>query len=129
LLRVFPEIRKECLALPFAVHTHSTDGPVWFYPHLAEWMIRKFLNLNESNQKVRAARHERWVHYHERFSINCICYDYRHWLEIGGVQEKDEVGWGEWITENRKLVILAADAGCTTTPFQPAGVAGSLLTA
>ena len=28
----------------------------------------------------------------------------------GGVQEQDEVGWGKWITENHKLVVLAARA-------------------
>jgi len=44
------------------------------------------------------------------FSINCICYDYRHWKEIGGVPEEDENGWGKWIPANGKFVVLAADA-------------------
>lgn len=44
------------------------------------------------------------------FSINCICYDYRHWQEIGGVPEEDENGWGAWIPENGKIIVLAADA-------------------
>ena len=110
LLRIFPDIREEYLRLPSAEHTDSAGGSVWFYPHLAEWMIRKFLNLEEVNRKVRTETCERWVPYHKRFSINCICYDYRHWLEIGGVQEQDEVGWGQWITENNKLVVLATHA-------------------
>lgn len=44
------------------------------------------------------------------FSINCIAYDYRHWKEIGGVPEEDENGWGKWIPENGKFIILVQDA-------------------
>lgn len=44
------------------------------------------------------------------FSINCICYDYRHWQEIGGVPEEDENGWGKWIPENGKFIVLVTDA-------------------
>lgn len=110
LLNLFPKLCEEYLMLPHAAHTFSSSGPIWFYPHLAEWIIRKFLNLAEANQKVRALSAEKWVPFHERFSINCICYDYRHWQEIGGVQEQDEVGWGKWITENKKLVVLATQA-------------------
>lgn len=110
LLNLFPGLREEYLKLPHAAHTSSSGGPVWFYPHLAEWIIRAFLNLDAANRGVRVRAVERWVPFHERFSINCICYDYRHWLEIGGVQEQDEVGWGKWITENHKLVVLAAQS-------------------
>lgn len=110
LLNVFPNIREEYLQLAHAGHTPAADGPVWFYPHLAEWMIRKFLNLQEANRMVRERAGEKWLPFHARFSINCICYDYRHWQEIGGVQEQDEVGWGKWITEGHKLVVLATHA-------------------
>lgn len=110
LLNVFPNLREEYLKLPHAAHTSAADGPVWFYPHLAEWMIRQFLDLREANCRVRETAAERWVPFHDRFSINCICYDYRHWQEIGGVQEQDEVGWGKWIAENKKLVVLATHA-------------------
>jgi hypothetical protein len=110
LLNTFPEIREEFLQLPHAAHVPAADGPIWFYPHLAEWMIRKFLNLEAANRMVRGQETERWIPFHERFSINCICYDYRHWQEIGGVQEQDEVGWGKWIAANKKLVVLAAHA-------------------
>lgn len=44
------------------------------------------------------------------FSINCICYDFRHWQEIGGVPEEDENGWGKWIPEHKKFIVLVADA-------------------
>ena len=110
LLNVFPEMREAYLRLPHARHAPAADGPVWFYPHLAEWMIRRFLGLEDANRRVREKAGDKWIPFHDRFSINCICYDYRHWLEIGGVQEQDEVGWGRWIAENRKLVVLAARA-------------------
>lgn len=112
LLTLFPELQEEFLALPHATLSSSASGAVWYFPHLAEWMMRKFLNLEDANQKVRAAAGERWVSFHERFSINCICYDHRHWLEIGGVQERDEVDWGEWITANRKRVVLDSHCVC-----------------
>ena len=110
LLNLFPDLREEFLKLPHSVHTSAADGPVWFFPHLAEWVIRRFLNLEDANRRVRAAAAVRWIPFHARFSINCICYDYRHWQEIGGVQEQDEVGWGKWIAENGKLVVLATHA-------------------
>lgn len=112
LLSVFPELRDAFLRLPHAGITPAAAAPVWFYPHLAEWMIRHFLNLEAANQRMREAASERWVPFHERFSINCICYDYRHWKQLGGVQEQDEVGWGKWITEGRKLVVLDSHAVC-----------------
>lgn len=111
LLNLFPDIREAFLKLPHSSpHAPAAAGPVWYYPHLAEWMIRQFLNLEDANRRVRTAAAEKWIPFHARFSINCICYDYRHWQEIGGVQEQDEVGWGNWIAENRKLVVLAAHA-------------------
>lgn len=110
LLNTFPDMREAYLKLPRAAHTPAADGPVWFYPHLAEWMIRRFLDLDDANRRVREKAVGKWIPFHARFSINCICYDYRHWQEIGGVQEQDEVGWGKWIAENQKLVVLAAHA-------------------
>ena len=114
LLSVFPELKERFLALPHAAFTPDCAGPVWFYPHLADWMIRHFLNLSEANDRLRAAvpAADRFVPFHDRFSINCICYDYRHWLELGGVREHDEVDWGTFIRENRKLVVLDSHAVC-----------------
>ena len=96
--------------MPYAAHTPSLDGPISFHPHLAKLMTREFMVLDEANRRVRARTTERWIPFQERFSINCICYDYRHWLEIGGVPEQDEVGWGIWIAENKKLIVLATHA-------------------
>ncbi len=110
LLNAFPDAREEFLKLPCAAHTPAADGPVWLYPHLAEWIIRRFLDLKEANRQVRERADTPWLPFHARFSINCICYDYRHWQEIGGVQEQDEVGWGKWISEKNKLVVLATHA-------------------
>lgn len=113
LLELFPELQPEFSSLPNAKGiSPRADGEVWYYPNLAEWIIRKFLNLETANRQVRERTTERWIPFHERFSINCIAYDYRHWQEIGGVQEQDEVGWGKWITENRKLVVLDSHAVC-----------------
>ena len=110
LLNLFPELREEYLRLPGAGHLSAAEGPVWYYPHLAEWIMRHFLDLNDANRRVRERAAEPWVFFHDRFSINCICYDYRHWQEIGGVQERDEVDWGKWIAANHKLVVLATRA-------------------
>lgn len=112
LLGTFPELREEFLRLPHARWEAAASGCVWFYPHLADWMIRHFLSLPDANGRMRRAAAERWVPFHDRFSINCICYDYRHWTELGGVREHDEVDWGAWIRENRKLVVFDAHAVC-----------------
>ena len=112
LLGTFPELREEFLRLPHARWEMSAAGCVWFYPHLATWMIRHFLSLADANERMRRAAAERWVPFHDRFSINCICYGYRHWTELGGICEHDEVDWGAWIRENRKLVVFDAHAVC-----------------
>lgn len=112
LLGKFPEAKEEFLKLPHAVWEAKADGCVWLYPHLATWLIRRFLDLGEANRTARAAGGERWARWGDRFSINCICYDWRHWQELGGVREHDEVDWGAWIRENKKLVLFDTHAVC-----------------
>jgi hypothetical protein len=91
-------------------------GPVWLYPQCAEFIIRRFLDLNSGNQELRKAEagpdkfDNTGLTFSYPFSINCICYDYRHWQEIGGVPEQDENGWGEWIPANCKYVVLVTSA-------------------
>jgi len=65
-----------------------------------------FLSLEDSNRMVRkslnvkhAMKNEDYIRYMGRFSINCICYAYKHWTEIGGMPKEDELGWGRWIEE------------------------------
>ncbi len=85
-------------------------GPVWLFPQCAEFMIRRFLNLRDANRELREQKQDSFLTFSYPFSINCICYDYRHWQEIGGVPEEDENGWGKWIPENNKIIVLATQA-------------------
>ncbi len=85
-------------------------GPVWLSPQCAAFMIRRFLSLEAGNREIRARNRTAFETFSHPFSINCICYDYRHWLEIGGVPEQDENGWGEWIPKNGKIIVLARNA-------------------
>ncbi len=113
LLRDDPAAREEFLKLPHAQWEQKADGCVWFYPHLGAWMIRRHLGLEACQAKLRELPEEaRWLEWHDRFSINCICYDYRHWCELGGVQEHDEVDWGRWIRERNALVVFDGHALC-----------------
>ena len=110
LLNQFPNLRDDFLCLPHAKWDSACNSSIWFYPHLATWMIRTFLDLEEGNRKLRETIASPFFEFHRRFSINCIAYDYRHWKEIGGVQEQDEVGWGAWIEQHNKTVVLATRA-------------------
>jgi len=108
----FPEIEaayRSCYSHPV---DDVCDGTVWKYPQVAYWITRKFLNLREANARLRAEPVPPNRTFSQRFSINCICYDYRHWEEIGGVQKDDEIGWGEWIPAHRKYAVLVTTALC-----------------
>ena len=72
LLGTFPELREEFLRLPHARWEMSAAGCVWFYPHLATWMIRHFLSLADANERMRRAAAERWVPFHSSESSNGI---------------------------------------------------------
>ena len=111
LLEKFPEVREKFLQLPHGTLEARADGCVWFYPHLATWLMRQFLDLKGANARSRE-NVLRCVAWHDRFSINCICYDWRHWQELGGVREHDEVDWGAWIRENKKWVVFDTYAIC-----------------
>lgn len=90
--------------------TSRCDGPVWLYPQIADWISRKFLNLDQANAQLSEIASSPWSRFGARFSINCICYDYRHWQKIGGVPEQDEVGWGDWIESTNHPAVLVHDA-------------------
>jgi len=110
LLNTFPELGNEFTRTFNQPIVTERMGPIWILPQCAAFMIRNFLNLEEANQKLRARNHEDSETFSYPFSINCICYDYRHWKEIGGVPEEDENGWGKWIPENKKKVVLVTNA-------------------
>lgn len=110
LMTTFPELGDEFKRRFDKPIVTERMGPVWLYPQCAEFMIRRFLNLNAANRELRNKNTENAITFSYPFSINCICYDYRHWKEIGGVPEEDENGWGKWIPENNKIIVLVTQA-------------------
>jgi len=112
LLDRFPEARAAFEKLPHADDTRERVATaIRFQPRLAAWLTRRFLNLEKWQDALRALPAERrWEEWHAHFSINCICYDYRHWLELGGVREHDEGDWAKWISERNALVVFDTHA-------------------
>jgi hypothetical protein len=110
LLTSFPELGKEFSGRFKKPIVTDRIGPVWHFPQCAEFVIRSFLRLDEGNARLRALNAAPFETFSYPFSINCLCYDYRHWLEIGGVPEFDETGWGEWIPKHNKFIVLATRA-------------------
>ncbi len=89
--------------------TDAFDAPVWKYPGVAEWAVRRTIDMQQTNRRLRSVVTEPYRKFARRFSINCILYDYRHWKEIGGVPEQDEVGWGEWVPAHGKHNLIIRD--------------------
>ncbi|MBP7828545.1 MAG: hypothetical protein KA248_01365 [Kiritimatiellae bacterium] len=123
LLHAFPELAEEYTRRFNQPLTPDFNGPVWFNPRIADWITRAFLDLREANDRLRRAgipavneaglaipRGGPYGRFAFRFSINCLCYDYRHWQELGGIPEFDEIGWGDWIAAHRKYAVLVPDA-------------------
>jgi len=110
LLNLFPELGAEFTRRFDKPIVPERMGPVWLFPQCAEFMIRRFMNLDAANKELRSRSPEPFETFSYPFSINCICYDYRHWQEIGGVPEQDENGWGEWIPKNNKIIVLVRQA-------------------
>jgi len=118
LIKWIPGLRNRYDALfsEYAL-TPVCDGPVWINPHIAEWVMRYFLDIEKANQRLMESQNivnveltcEHYERFMGRFSINCICYDYPHWIEIGGVPDEDELGWGQWIERSGKAAILCPD--------------------
>ncbi len=109
LLTTFPELGEEFVRRFNKPIVTDRMGPVWLYPQCAEFLVRRFLNLEQANRELRA-QDDTTRTFSYPFSINCICYDHRHWEEIGGVPEEDENGWGKWIPEQNKFIVLACRA-------------------
>lgn len=110
LLNAFADVRREYESMFQEPVSPAFDGPVWINPHIAEWITRKFINMDEANEKIRILKNrEPYIRFARRFSINCLCYDYRHWKELGEIPEYDEVGWGDWIVAHNKYALLVTD--------------------
>jgi hypothetical protein len=135
LLHAYPELGSDYDATFQQPRTPYVNGPVSAFPQVGEWLTRKFLALKEANARLTTMTERLvgqgmklpattapdtgqsfsfdgappYLHFGFRFSINCICYDYRHWQEIHGVPTQDEIGWGDWIVENHKYVVLVTN--------------------
>lgn len=110
LLTTFPDVGAEFTRQFKKPIVAERMGPVWLIPRCAEFMIRRFLDLDAANAELRAHPVAPFETFSYPFSINCICYDYRHWCEIGGVPEQDENGWGAWIPAHKKFIVLATQS-------------------
>lgn len=110
LMTAFPELGNAFVKKFDKPIVTERMGPVWLYPQCAEFLIRRFLSLENANRELREHGTSATETFSYPFSINCIAYDYRHWQEIGGVPEEDENGWGQWIPANNKKIVLATRA-------------------
>lgn len=122
LLHAFPALADEYARRFGQPLTTAFNGPVWIDPRIADWITRRFLTLCEAQGLLRhinipavnkeglaIPRGGPYGRFAFRFSINCLCYDYRHWREMGGIPEFDEVGWGDWIVARGKFAVLVPD--------------------
>lgn len=108
ILKMFP-----CLQERFHEHlTDDCDGRIWRDPYAAEWLIREFIDLEDSNARMMDAVDsgaDRCVTFAKRFSINCLLYDYRHWEQMGGIPDDEEPAWGQWVPDHGKYNVLVRD--------------------
>jgi hypothetical protein len=109
LLTAMPDLADEYRArFPHPI-VPDADGPVWIYPELGEWITRKFLNAGGAMRDLAAKNLPRLVKFAYRFSINCIVYDYRHWTQLGGIPDDEELAWGQWVPDHGKFDVLVTD--------------------
>jgi hypothetical protein len=113
LLTLFPDLAAEYRERFGYELTPEVTGPVWQHPAVAEWIIRKFLDLREGNQRVRDALARTGLpvrgEFAWRFSINNLVYDQRHWNELGGIPDGEEPAWAQWVVDNGKIIVLVRD--------------------
>jgi hypothetical protein len=104
----FPELKAEYHARFPQPLTTDFNGPIWINPHIAEWIIRKFMDMREANAQL-ASLGATPVRFAYRFSISCLVYDYRHWMELGGIPGEEEPAWTQWVADHGKFNILATN--------------------
>jgi hypothetical protein len=109
LLNRFPELAEEYQSeFPHPI-VPACNGPVWIYPQIAEWITRKFLDLESANRQLISTDAPSYSRFAFRFSINCLVYDHRHWTQMGGIPDEEEPAWGQWIPEHGKFNVLATN--------------------
>lgn len=87
------------------------EAPIWNRPKLAQFMTESFLDLEEANKKLEEKfgtefSKEHAHYFSHRFTINCICYDYRHYRQMGRIPDDDEPSWTQWAHDNGKHHVL-----------------------
>lgn len=109
LLNRFPALREEYSRLFTEPVVPDCNGPIWINPYIAEWLIRKFIDLQQANHELESRQPVAYERFAIRFSINCLVYDYRHWQELGGIPDAEEPAWGQWVPDHGKFNVLATD--------------------
>lgn len=109
LLSNLPDLAAEYRGLFPHPIVPDCDGPVWIYPQIAEWITRKFLDLDAANRMLEGNGPDKFAKFSYRFSINCLVYDYRHWIQMGGVPKEEEPAWGRWVGEHGKFNVLVTN--------------------
>ena len=109
LLNRFSALREEYGRLFTAPVVPDCNGPVWINPYIAEWLIRKFIDMEQANHELESRQPVVYERFAIRFSINCLVYDYRHWQEMGGIPGDEEPAWGQWIPDHGKFNVLATN--------------------
>lgn len=107
--RLYPELLEEFRAHFASDPDPFVNGLTSQSPKVGQWATRKFLDVNEANRRHRErlpAGAERFHAFNERFSIGCICYDYRHWTRMGGIPREDEPAWCAWIKGHGETNLL-----------------------
>lgn len=108
--KIYPERLVEFRRLFGEDPTPATDGLTWRRPDVAEWATRLFLDVEATNTSHRRHMAEKglapYERFTDRFSIGCICFDYRHWKKMGGVPAKDEPEWCGWIESHGQFNVL-----------------------
>lgn len=89
--------------------TPDFNGPIWIQPKLAEWMTRKFMDLQMVNRELESRAGNACVKFAHRFSINCIVYDYCHWTQLGKIPDEEEPVWTQWIPDHGKFCVLVTN--------------------
>lgn len=110
LTEFYPELLEEYRSTFGFEPSQDIESEAWRYASVAEWGTRKFIRLEEANNEHRRRLSEKGIQqYHRfsnRFSVGCVCFDYRHWEKMGGIPAKDEPEWCAWIEENGQHNVL-----------------------